>query len=307
MVDKDFIRLLKKNKTILCPTIIVHNRYGDTFGQRHQFSNHELRTSDPYQLGSLFNLKHTSRKRLAKFYKEYADSDRFIKQSKKDTETIKTNLKLLSDAGVTIATGTDAGNIGTLHASSYLEEMKEMKASGMSNWDILTASTINGAKVLSQEDEFGSVEVGKKANLILLNANPVDSLENITTIYRVINKGKELFPNKILPDSPEDLVQQQLNAYNQRNIDAFLEPYADDVEIYYHPDKLSMKGKEAMRKTYSGMFQTIPALHCELKNRIVQGNVVIDHENVSFGDSSIKAIAMYTIEGGKIQKVYFLK
>ncbi len=307
VIDKDFIQLLKKNKTIICPTIIVHNRYGDTFGQRHQFSDHELRTADPYQLGSLFNLKHTSRKRLAKFYKEYADSDRFLQQAKKDTETIQTNLKLLADAGVTIATGTDAGNIGTLHASSYLEEMKAMKSSGMNNWDILTASTINGAKVLSQENLFGSIEVGKKANLILLNANPVDSIEHVVNIHRVINMGEVFDPNEILPDSPEDLAQRQLNAYNQRNIEAFLEPYAEDVEIYYHPDKLSMKGKEMMRKTYSGMFETIPALHCELKNRIVQGNVVIDHENVSFGDSSIKAIAMYVIENGKIQKVYFLK
>lgn len=307
VVDQDFIQLLKKNKTILCPTVIVHDRYGDTFGQRHEFSDHELRTADPYQLGSLFNLKHTTQKKLANAYKNYANSDRFIESSKKDLETIKTNLKLLSDAGITIATGTDAGNIGTLHASSYLEELKAMKSSGMSNWDLLTASTINGAKVLSQEEKFGSVEVGKQANLILLNANPLDNIEHVANIHRVINLGEVFDPNAILPDSPEDLVQRQLNAYNQRNIEAFLEPYAEDVEVYYHPDELSMKGKETMRKAYSGMFKRIPGLHCELKNRIVQGNVVIDHEHVSFGDSSAKAIAMYIIENGKIQKVYFLK
>ena len=66
-----------------------------------------------------------------------------------------TNLKILADAGVLIATGTDAGNIGTLHAASYLSELQAMKMSGLSNWQIIVASTINGAK---------SVEV-KKRNL----------------------------------------------------------------------------------------------------------------------------------------------
>ena len=40
------------------------------------------------------------------------------------------------------------------------------------------------------------------------------------------------------------MAQRQLIAYNIRNIEAFLEPYADDVEIYLYPDKLLMKGKE---------------------------------------------------------------
>ena len=92
---------------------------------------------------------------------------------------------MLSDAGVVIATGTDAGNIGTMHASSYLAELQAMQKSGMTNWQIIEASTINGAKVLDKEDELGSVRIGKKANLILLDANPVEQIENVTKIHRV--------------------------------------------------------------------------------------------------------------------------
>ena len=93
----------------------------------------------------------------------------------------------------------------------------------MSNWQIIQASTINGAKILNKESEFGTVTVGKKANLILLNANPIDSIVNITKIFRVINKGVVFSPETLIEETPTALAQRQLNAYNSRNIDAFLE------------------------------------------------------------------------------------
>ncbi len=44
------------------------------------------------------------------------------------------------------------------------------------------------------------------------------------------------------------LVQKQVNGYNARNIDAFLEPYSEEIELYMFPNQLISKGKEAMRK-----------------------------------------------------------
>ncbi|GAA4410563.1 hypothetical protein GCM10023187_35300 [Nibrella viscosa] len=112
-----------------------------------------------------------------------------------------------------------------------------------------------------------------------------------------------------LSPSPEDLAQRQLNAYNARNIDAFLDPYADDVEIYDFPDQLRYKGKDTMRKQYGSMFERTKALHCELVNRIILGNTVIDHERVTFdpNQAPVQAIAIYRIVNGKIKKVYFTR
>jgi imidazolonepropionase-like amidohydrolase len=307
ILNDDFVKLLKKNKTILCPTLIVHDGYINTFGQKIKMSNYELLKADPYQLGSLLDLKHLPDTLLINNYKNGSNSNESIARLNKADSISMANLKILSDAGVLIATGTDAGNIGTLHASSYLAELKAMKKSGMSNWQILEASTINGAKILNKENEFGSVSVGKKANLILLNANPIENIENVIKINRVINKGVVFDPNELIKDSPTDLAQRQLNAYNFRNIDAFLEPYADDVEIYAYPDKLLYQGKEKMRERYSKMFENTPNLHCELKARIVQGNVVIDKERVQFGDKIIEAVAIYHIKNNKIKKVYFIQ
>lgn len=307
ILKNDFVQLMKKNKTILCPTLIVHSGYLNTFGQKITMSHYELQKADPYQLGSLLDVKHLSDTLLVKKYKDNANSQKSNNDLIKADSIRRANLKILSDAGVLIATGTDAGNIGTLHASSYLAELKAMQKSGMSNWAIIQASTINGAKILNKENEFGTVSTGKKANLLLLDANPIEDISNVTKINTIINKGNIFKPNTLIKDSPRDLAQRQLNAYNFRNIDAFLEPYADDVEIYAYPDKLLYKGKETMRKQYSEMFEKTPNLHCELKERIVQGNIVIDKERVQFGNKIIEAVAIYHVEGDKIKKVYFIQ
>lgn len=307
ILKEDFVQLMKKNKTILCPTLIVYGGYLNAFGQKLNISNYELQTADPYQLGSLLDLKHLSDTTLVNNYKNYANSQQSIADLKKSDSISMANLKILSDAKVLIATGTDAGNIGTLHASSYLAELRAMQKSGMSNWEIIQASTINGAKILNKENEFGNVSIGKKANLVLLDGNPTEDIENVTKINAIINKGVIFKPNTLIKDSPTDLAQRQLNAYNFRNIDAFLEPYADDVEIYSYPDKLLYRGKEMMRKRYSEIFDEVPDLHCELKERIVQGNVVIDKERVQFGKELFEAVAIYHIEKNKIKRVYFIR
>lgn len=306
ILKADFVQLMKKNKTILCPTLIVHGGYVNTFGQTINPSDHELLKADPHQLGSLLDLKHLPDSLLINNYKKMANSKEGVARLSKADSISMANLKILSDAGVLIATGTDAGNIGTLHASSYLAELQAMKKSGMSNWKILQASTINGAKILDKENEFGTVGIGKKANLIILDDNPIEAIENITKIHRVINKGVVFNPDELIKDTPADLAQRQLNAYNFRNIDAFLEPYAEDVEVYNYPDKLLFKGKEAMRKNYSQMFENTPNLRCELLGRIVQGNIVIDQERVQFGDKIVEAVAIYHVENNKINKVYFI-
>jgi imidazolonepropionase-like amidohydrolase len=307
VLGKDFIELLKKKKVILCPTLMVHSGYNKTFGQKLQFNNRELLESDPYQLGSLLDLRHLEDTLLVNRLNRYANSDKKMLHIKKSDSVSLVNLKLLADAGVLIASGTDAGNIGTLHASSYLGELNAMHKSGMTNWQIIEASSINGAKILDKEEQIGSIDIGKKADLVLLDGNPVENFQNIAKVFRIINKGEVIKPDELLSNSPRALAQRQLNGYNLRNIDAFLEPYDDDVEVYYFPNQLQYVGKETMKEIYSQMFNQISNLHCELKNRIVHNNIVIDKELVRSGDTKKEAVAIYHIEVEKIKRVYFVK
>lgn len=108
--------------------------------------------------------------------------------------------------------------------------------------------------------------------------------------------------------SPEDLAQQQLDAYNGHNLADFLKPYAEDVKVYTFPNTLNFEGKETMRKNYQFIEQT-PDLHCKLLNRVVQGNTVIDHEEVVISKDRppFNAIAIYKIKDGKIAEVYFIQ
>ncbi len=112
---------------------------------------------------------------------------------------------------------------------------------------------------------------------------------------------------KGIEKSPEEVAQLQLNAYNAHDLEAFLDLFSEDVEMYTFPDTLTMKGKVTMRKDYDFITKT-PKLFCKLLNRIVQGNMVVDHQEVhGFGNKPFYEIAIYFVEKGKITKVYFPK
>ena len=308
VVSDDFIKLLKTKNTVLCPTLVVADGYANTFGQTNNFSLYDLTTANPQQIGSLFDLKHLPDTAKINGMKKYFTSPKTVAANLHDDSVRKINLKKMVDAGITIAAGTDAGNTGTQHVSSYMSELKAMQQSGITNWQLIQSATINGAKILSNENKSGSITVGKNADMILLNANPVEDINSLTSIAYVINKGSLIKPDSLVKETPLSLVQRQLNAFNARNIDAFLEPYSDSVELYNFPAKLISKGKDAMKKSYGAFFKNTPQLHCEIKSRIIEGNYIIDKESLSgVGKKREEGTAIYYIIKGKIEKVYFIE
>jgi hypothetical protein len=108
-------------------------------------------------------------------------------------------------------------------------------------------------------------------------------------------------------EGPEKLVQRQLEAYNAQNLAAFVATYADSIEIYQFPDKLRMKGKAALEKSYGELFKNNPTNYAALLGRIVQGNTVIDQEKVTGrGDKEVRATAIYQVQSGLIRRVWFV-
>ncbi len=306
VISNDFTKLLVEKNVAICPTLVVHGNYTEVFAQQYQISKEDHRTANPFVLGSLFDLRHLPDTVLIKQYKIYGTTTG-LKSTKTADSIRKINLKKMMDAGVIIATGTDAGNIGTMHASSYYEELEQMISSGLTLPQILKASTINVAKMLGKEKEFGTVTPGKSANLVLLDANPLQDINNWKKINTVINKGIVVQHDSLIQHTPSTLAQWQLNAYNDYDVEAFLEPYSEDVEIYTFPNQLDTKGKDAMRKVYSFLNNT--DLHCEVTQRIVHENTVIDYESIHLPGrrNAFKAIAIYNMENGKIKRVYFIQ
>ena len=309
IIDDEFINLMLNNKVSYIPTLLVNNNYLSTFMETREFTKEDFAIAPPFPLGSYFDLKIKTNEKLERIQNSEEILANIAKHKHKSDSVRAYNLILLNKNGVNIATGTDAGNIGTYHASSYYDEIACMKKYGMSNLDILKASTINGAKILNKENEFGTIEVGKMADIVILNSNPLMDLSALKEIEYVIKNGKLHYVDSIIIETPENLVQMQVNGYNARNIDAFLEPYSDDFEIYKPLNMFKKKGKENVRDGYINLFANVPDLHVEIVNRTVHGNIVIDKERITGLPEGkiIEAIAIYEIENGKIVRVYFPK
>ena len=86
--------------------------------------------------------------------------------------------------------GTDAGNTGTMHGPSVYSEMEAMQAAGMTPMDVLISATRIGAEVMSRQDDFGTIESGKIANLIILTNNPTENIKNMRSLTHVMRGGK---------------------------------------------------------------------------------------------------------------------
>ncbi|KAB8154009.1 steroid delta-isomerase [Kordia sp. TARA_039_SRF] len=105
------------------------------------------------------------------------------------------------------------------------------------------------------------------------------------------------------------VVQEQLTAYNARNSDTFLSSYSDDIVIYEASREVTIKGKKQLKELFGNLFKNNPNLYCYIENRIVSGNIIIDHEKVQFrkGQPIMEFIVMYKVKKGKIAEVTFLK
>ena len=109
--------------------------------------------------------------------------------------------------------------------------------------------------------------------------------------------------------TPEAIVQRQLDAYNAHDLEALMATYAADARQFEHPDKLLADGAPQIRERFVARFNE-PNLHAQLLKRIVAGNVVIDHEQVTRtfpeGSGKIELVAIYEVQHGKIAKAWFI-
>ena len=88
-----------------------------------------------------------------------------------------------------LAAGSDTGNLGLLHGPSLHYELKLMADAGVPPADLIVAATLNAAKIAGQEHRVGSIEPGKQANLLVLDADPLADIGNLQAIDQVMKSG----------------------------------------------------------------------------------------------------------------------
>jgi imidazolonepropionase-like amidohydrolase len=96
----------------------------------------------------------------------------------------------MHEAGVGILSGADAwGNEYSVPGFSLHDELEELVSAGLSPLAALQAATLNPAKYFGMTESHGTVELGRLADLVLLDANPLDDIRHTTRIAAVVANG----------------------------------------------------------------------------------------------------------------------
>ncbi len=186
-VDDEFIALMKKNGTIYCPTLTVYRGY---YVMTQGAVQHQApRIDDPN--GCVDPLTRAKVAETARVTAPIpADRLQRLQGRVEEGERIgAANLKRVQDAGIPIAMGTDAGNPLTLHGTSVYAEMEAMQAAGLTPMQVLTASTRGGAMAMGRAKDFGTVEKGKLADLLIVAADPTADIANLRKVRYVVRGG----------------------------------------------------------------------------------------------------------------------
>ena len=170
---EDMLKLISSSKTAYTPTFVV--LYGGMSGENYWYQNTNVWENEKLQYYNAPGaLDARSRRRTMASNDDYF----FV--------TVSQAAKALSDRGTIVATGAHGQQDGIAqHWETWMMQM-----GGMSNHEALRAATINGARGLGLDKDVGSLETGKLADLLVLDANPLADIKNTQSIRYVVVNGR---------------------------------------------------------------------------------------------------------------------
>src|SRR5207249_10542027 len=131
--------------------LVAFDRYDRTFPNKLNLAPEETAWATPEVIASLDVTKLPPHQLPDRIKTALANPDATLDRIKKTYDIALKNLKTLEDGGITIAAGTDAGNIGTIHGPALFREFQLMKEAGLTPMQILQCATANAAKLFGGE------------------------------------------------------------------------------------------------------------------------------------------------------------
>jgi imidazolonepropionase-like amidohydrolase len=193
-VDEEFIALARARNVLYCPTLFVYEGYGLALTNRWQPSDAERRLADPEIVAMMRDLDVIPQDRIPGWMRRAMERNW---QGWKPPHAAA-NLRRVWEAGLSVVVGSDAGNIGTLHGPAVFREMERMVQAGLTPLETLRAATTNGAKATGKAGEAGVIEPGARADLVLVDADPLQSIANLSRIAWVIKAGRAYTVEELL-------------------------------------------------------------------------------------------------------------
>lgn len=178
---------ISKSKYIsYCPTITVFNNI------YQMMINDSILDSESLSYMNPLIKKVDSKKQFDRWYNTKQEDESVVSRIKNQHDFHLNIIAQLHKAGIPIICGTDAGIGVTIPGFSVHQELAFYKEAGLSNYEVLKTATVNASQTHSIMNQLGTIEVGKIANLLIVDNNPLKVLTSLENPSSVFVKGRKL-------------------------------------------------------------------------------------------------------------------
>ncbi|AAV82933.1 amidohydrolase family protein [Idiomarina loihiensis] len=151
------------------PTLTIYEASRDLMRERQAIWH------DEYTLPRLWDFFEPSRYAHGSYWFDWTTDNEIA--WKKNYQKWMTFLKDFHENGGRITTGSDSGYIYKIYGFGYIRELELLREAGLNALEVIHAASLAGAEALNMEDDIGSVAIGKKADMVIVNENPMDNFK----------------------------------------------------------------------------------------------------------------------------------
>jgi imidazolonepropionase-like amidohydrolase len=193
----DDIQLIKDRGVFVITTLVVEEYSGHRRLADLKFLDEPL-IADTTPPWFLTELRAEANKAMT------AEEKKEVAKSAQGFDEMKLNVKKLRDAGVLLAAGTDAPYPGVFQGEGIHHELELLVASGFSPLEAIRTATFNAAKIMKADAEWGSLQSGRRANILVVAGNPAERISDTRNVDTVILEGRILDRAALKFDSRRD-------------------------------------------------------------------------------------------------------